>query len=126
MHCDTSEVDYQDLFRDDGTVPLVEDDSRWPATPGGLPLTERYLQLLPGNDKSEEDQYFQVMQEWVEEGSGSLVEPERAKRGKRAYVRDESGSDVSRAATEGCVKRRRGSGWMRAVGGGVGAVGSSE
>lgn len=118
MEGDISEVDYQDLFDDDNKdIPLFSENNKWPTTPGGLPLKKRYLQLLPGSDESESDQYFQVIKHWASgdvsssvEGEGHQVEP-IVNRGKRGYQLvdhdDESGSELSRAVTELGGRKRR-------------------
>lgn len=114
---DFSEVDYQDLFEDDSQgVPMFPENDIWPTTAGGLPLTKRYLELLPGSDETESDQYFHVIKHWTKEDESSSVEAGSyqvepiVQPAKRRYQLvdhdDETSSELSRAATEPVGKRR--------------------
>lgn len=64
---DTSDLFYQDLVSNDGMPLFPENDDDGQVLPGslGLPLKERFLELLCGSQDSQHQQYTRVMDSWA-------------------------------------------------------------
>lgn len=87
-----SEVDYQERLDDDTVTPRFPENDQWPKTSGGLPLKERFLQLLCGAEDSEFQQYGHAIDRW---SLGATV-PQR-KRAFDLFERDVSSSCSERS-----------------------------
>lgn len=105
-----SEIDYQAMLDNDAAPPKFPENEEWPTITGGLPLMERFPQLLSGGEDNECDLDYRVMDHWTskEDGSSDLDRqghniakeiPER-KRVFELVNRDETGSERGRPATE--------------------------
>lgn len=61
-----SELDYQELVSNDGMPMFPEnDDEQVLPSSLGLPLKERFLELLCGNEDTQLKQYYDVMEYWA-------------------------------------------------------------
>lgn len=113
-----SERAYQDLLDDhEKGAPRFPENDLWPLSTGGLPLRERFLQLLC--ESNEVEQYYNVMDHWTSRGdSESDVDMREVVKGlpamserKRVFELfkrdDETASDRSRPATEEVRSHRR-------------------
>lgn len=84
-----SEVDYQErllLGKDLTAAPRFPENEPCMQNSGGLPLKERFLQMLAGAGDSEVQQYRRVIDRWSP-----------GMRGKRAFERDGSGTGSERS-----------------------------
>lgn len=83
------DVDYEERLTDHLPMPLFEENDLWTSSSAGLPLKERFVQLLEGARDSEGQQYCRVIERW--DGGGGR---------KRAFEMVESdqssGSSVGR------------------------------
>lgn len=120
---DMAELDYAAEFDDqDRLPPRFAENDLWPVSSrsAGLPLKERFLQLLCGAEDSETEQYYTAIDLWTSnDATGSCADMRDAvkeplaldrKRAFELYRRDDdSSSGRSRPATELGGKRRLGS-----------------
>lgn len=103
---DNSRTNYQDLVSKDGS-PLVyeDDDEQVRSVSRGLPLTERLLELLCGEDT----RYYDVVEYWV--SGEDFVVPTQQLEGERVFGLGDRGpesrSDGGRQATGGGRWKRR-------------------
>lgn len=99
-----SEVDYQErllLDEDSAAAPRFVENEPWTEHSEGLPLKERFLQLLAGAGDSEVQQYWHAIDRW----SPSVGVP-RGKRGFGLFERDDSSTGSEPAMEMGRRKRR--------------------
>lgn len=116
---ENSEINYQDLLSNDGSLLFDEaDDEQVLPVSRGLPLKERLLELVCGED-TQLMRYHDVMEYWTSSDDCVMpdepMQPPDRKRVFDLFLREaESESDGGRPATEdGRSKRRLRPQWNR-------------
>lgn len=66
-----SEIDHDTMLDNDVTPPKFPENEDWPTITRGLPLTERFLQLLSASEDKKCDYYHRVMDHWTSNEAGS-------------------------------------------------------